>query len=151
MSQLYRSEVRDDLPSEIPESFTLKRNGSYIAMGLVLIVVFGGVMLLQGVQASGQEALQNFATAALCIVAGIIVLLASINQRIDVAGEHITIRDMFGKTTELNVGEITGLRADFIGSPKLLGENGRVFGRFDRSMKNFAVMLSYLRKHNIHL
>lgn len=45
--------------------------------------------------------------------------------------------------------EIVSVRRDLSENPKLMGENGRVLARCERSMENFPLLIAYLKKHHV--
>ena len=88
-------------------------------------------------------------TAALSVLAGLVILAKYRNHRLEVRGERLFYRDLFGKSWEFGVEEIVSVRRDLSENPKLMGENGRVLARCERSMENFPLLIAYLKKHHV--
>lgn len=135
---------------QVPERFTVRQGWTMLAMGVILLVVFGGVTgwsVFTGGVAGNLETLGVF---VLCVLAGIAVILKYKNHRLEVEGDALCYTDIFGKQVRFQVGDIASVRRDLSENPKLLGAEGQVLARCERSMLNFPELIGYLKMHEVY-
>ena len=135
-------------PEQVPETFTLRQGKTMLAMGVIVLVAFGGTTAWSAVS-SGELQLNMLGICVLSVLAGLVILAKYRNHRLEVRGERLFYRDLFGKSWEFGVEEIVSVRRYLSENPKLMGENGRVLARCERSMENFPLLIAYLKKHHV--
>ena len=133
-------------PEQVPETFTLRQGKTMLATGVIVLVAFGGTTAWSAV-AGGQ--LNMLGICVLSVLAGLVILAKYRNHRLEVRGERLFYRDLFGKSWDFGVEEIVSVRGDLRKNKKLMGENGRVLARCERSMENFPLLIAYLKKHHV--
>ncbi|MDD3346933.1 hypothetical protein [Oscillibacter sp.] len=145
-----KSQSPEGIPlQQIPEKFVVRRNRSMLAMGLVLVFVFGGVSAQNILTKGLAQSRETLIAGVFCVLAGIAVLLDYKNHRLEVDGETLRYANLFGQAVQFQVSDIATVRQDISENPKLLSEEGRLLARFDRSMENFQVMIAYLKAHHV--
>ena len=112
-------------PEQVPETFTLRQGKTMLATGVIVLVAFGGTTAWSAV--AGGE-LNMLGICVLSVLAGLVILAKYRNHRLE---------------------EIVSVRRDLSENPKLMGENGRVLARCERSMENFPLLIAYLKKHHV--
>ena len=133
-------------PEQVPETFTLRQGKTMLATGVIVLVAFGGTTAWSAV--AGGE-LNMLGICVLSVLAGLVILAKYCNHRLEVRGERLFYRDLFGKSWDFGVEEIVSVRRDLSENPTLMGENGRVLARCERSMEKFPLLIAYLKKHHV--
>ena len=105
-------------PEQVPETFTLRQGKTMLATGVIVLVAFGGTTAWSAV--AGGE-LNMLGICVLSVLAGLVILAKYRNHRLEVRGERLFYRDLFGKSWEFGVEEIVSVRRDLSENPKLMG------------------------------
>ncbi len=145
-----RPQTAVEIPADqVPQRFVVQQGGTMLAVGLLLLVGFGGVAawtVASGGLAQNQDLL---VAGAVSVLVGVVVLLKYKNHRLELDGPVMRYTDLFGRHSSFQVEDIASVRRDFSDNPKLLAENGRVLARCERGMKNFDLFIAYLKKYQV--
>ena len=131
------------------EHFVVRRGGSMLALGLILLVAFGGASVWQTLQTGLAESRNILIGGVFSVLAGICVLLDCRNHRLEVDGEQLRYTSMFGQSVSFRAEEIGGVGLDFLENLKLLSADGTLLARLNRSMRNYDTLLHYLEAHHV--
>ena len=72
-------------PEQVPETFTLRQGKTMLAMGVIVLVAFGGTTAWSAVS-SGELQLNMLGICVLSVLAGLVILAKYRNHRLERAG-----------------------------------------------------------------
>lgn len=144
-----KQNVQMEVSGEQNERFTVRRGGSMLVLGLILVVAFGGAAIWQVVNTGLAESRNILFAGVFCVLAGIAVILDYKNHKLEVCGEELHYTAMFGQTVHFRVDEIGSVGMDFLENLKLLSADGRLLARLERGMTNYPTLLRYLENHQV--